>query len=172
MKNLVRAIAAASALMLVPAAGNATAFTLSGLMDPFQALTNSANSGNGSGQISGTYDDVTNLLSYNISWANLSGTVTNMHFHFPPPGSSGGVSLGIPGPWASPEIGTNIALDGAQETDLLAGNWYVNIHTAQFGGGEIRGQVTAEAVPVPATLGLLGLSIAGLGVIARRRKSA
>ena len=82
------------------------------------------------------------------------------------------MSLGIPGPWASPEIGTNIALDGAQETDLLAGNWYVNIHTAQFGGGEIRGQVTAEAVPVPATLGLLGLSIAGLGVIARRRKSA
>jgi hypothetical protein len=33
-------------------------------------------------------------------------------------------------------------LTEAQAADLLAGRWYVNIHTAANPGGEIRGQVT------------------------------
>jgi len=33
-------------------------------------------------------------------------------------------------------------LTPAQAADLLAGRWYVNIHTARYPGGEIRAQVT------------------------------
>jgi hypothetical protein len=33
-------------------------------------------------------------------------------------------------------------LTDAQAADLMAGRWYVNVHTAANGGGEIRGQVT------------------------------
>jgi hypothetical protein len=33
-------------------------------------------------------------------------------------------------------------IDDTQETDLLAGQWYINIHTALNASGEIRGQVT------------------------------
>jgi len=29
-----------------------------------------------------------------------------------------------------------------QLADLLAGKWYVNLHTANFPAGEVRGQVT------------------------------
>ena len=41
----------------------------------------------------------------------------------------------------SPAKGTATLTD-AQAADLMAGNWYVNVHTAEHRGGEIRGQVT------------------------------
>ena len=41
----------------------------------------------------------------------------------------------------SPFEGT-ATLTEAQAADLLAGRWYVNIHTASYPGGELRGQVT------------------------------
>ena len=33
-------------------------------------------------------------------------------------------------------------LTDAQADELLAGKWYVNVHTAANKGGEVRGQVT------------------------------
>ena len=48
-----------------------------------------------------------------------------------------GVGGTVSGKWDSPE--GNMTTLTAQLTNLLAGNAYVNFHTAQFGGGEIRG---------------------------------
>ena len=151
---------------------NAAVYTLSGGMDPLQAGTNGGfggGTGNGEGTIAGNYDDVTNLLNYSIDWMNLTAAVTNMHFHVGEVGVSGGVDLGIPGPWSSPEMGTGVALTGPQEANLLAGNWYVNVHTANFGGGEIRGQVIVNAVPLPAAAWLFGSALLGLGIVKRKK---
>ena len=113
---------------------NATVYVLSGDMDVFQALTNPGNVGNGTGTIAGDYDDVTNSLNYTITWMDLTSDVNNMHFHVAPVGVSGPVDLGIPSPWSSPQVGSATLTD-TQETNLLSGNWYVNVHTLDFGGG-------------------------------------
>ncbi len=174
----IRIILSTAALALAITSSNATMYTLSGSMDALQAGTNGgfgsfdagvAGAGNGTGTIMGTYDDVTNLISYTLTWKDLTSAVTNAHFHRGAPGVGGGVDLGIPAPWTSPYSQSDVAVTDAGETNLLAGNWYVNIHTTNFRGGEIRGQVKVDRVPdsgATAVLGLLSL----LGLVGLRRK--
>ena len=78
-----------------------------------------------------------------------------------------GVGGTISGKWDLTE-GNNTTF-AAQLPNILAGTSYINFHTTQFGGGEIRGQILA--VPEPETYALI---LAGLGAIssaARRRKA-
>jgi hypothetical protein len=53
----------------------------------------------------------------------------------------------------------------AQIPNILAGRSYINFHTTQFGGGEIRGAITA--VPDPSTILLV---IEGLGMVVRAKR--
>lgn len=112
--------------------------------------------------------DVSKELNYTITWQDLTSAVTNMHFHLGAPGTSGGVELGIAGPWSSPQSGS-ATLNATQEANLLGGLWYVNVHTSNFTGGEIRGQVNISAVPEPAAVAFCSLAFVGLAL--RRRKT-
>jgi hypothetical protein len=76
-----------------------------------------------------------------------------------------GVGGVFTGTWNSPE-GNNTTL-AAQLANILAGRSYINFHTTQNPGGEIRGAI--QVVPEPVTLIMLGTGLAGLGVILRRR---
>jgi hypothetical protein len=51
---------------------------------------------------------------------------------------------------------------------LAADEAYLNIHTTNFGGGEILGFLTP--VPLPGTLPLFATGLVGLGLLGWRRK--
>lgn len=98
------------------------------------------NNSSATGTFTGTYDKTTKVLNYTITYSDI--TPTAMHFHKGEPGENGGVEIGIgSAPYTSPVNGSTPALTAEQEADLLAGLWYVNVHSDQFPGGEIRGQV-------------------------------
>jgi hypothetical protein len=101
--------------------------------------------GTGTGVGAMTFDTVTNDLNWNVSWSGLSSAATVAHFHGPAlPNQNAGVQVGIDVP--SPAISSAV-LDPAQAADLLAGLWYINIHSASFPAGEIRGQVEVVSAP-------------------------
>ena len=88
------------------------------------------------------YDAANKKLTWKVTYSGLSGPATAAHFHGPAePGKNAGVAVAIPNAASSPAEGSATLTD-AQAADLLAGKYYVNIHTAANPGGEIRGQVT------------------------------
>lgn len=99
------------------------------------------------GSINVTYNKNTKELSYTASWTGLSGVVTDMHFHGPAiAGVSAGVLIAVTGfpAAASGNVSGTFTVPNTGvvlESDLLAGKWYFNIHTAANPTGEIRGQI-------------------------------
>ena len=86
----------------------------------------------------------TNELSWTVTYTGLSGLATGAHFHGPAmAGENAGVVMPMTGSLTSPIRGT-ASLTAAQAADLMAGKWYVNLHTAANPNGEIRGQFPAR----------------------------
>jgi len=67
--------------------------------------------------------------------------------------------------------GTPTSAMAALVDAINANEAYVNIHTSQYPNGEIRGFPVTAPIPEPATWGMLGVGLAGLAVMSRRRPS-
>lgn len=88
------------------------------------------------------YDSATHTLSWTVTYGGLTGPAIMAHFHGPAaPGANAPVvvPIGAAG-MSSPATGSKVLTD-AQAADLMAGKYYVNVHTDKNKGGEIRGQV-------------------------------
>ncbi len=112
----------------------------------------------GTGSGSGTVTLSNNVLVVDVAYSGLSGTRNNSHFHAPAPrgqntnvvynlaaldsATGQGVSAGtikgtvplVNGQYAGKTIAQQIQ-------DIRNGQWYLNVHSTTFPGGEIRGQV-------------------------------
>ena len=105
------------------------------------------------GTFSLSYNKSSNVLSYTINYTGI--TPTAMHFHKGEVGVAGDVAAAIEGPYTSGMTGM-VTLTEAQEADLLAEKWYLNIHTDEFPAGEIRGQAVMENKVVFSNIHLSG----------------
>jgi hypothetical protein len=107
------------------------------------------------------------LITFSLNFSDLSSTLTVAHLHFAPTKVAGGVMIFLCGGGGQPDCpaategtitGTITAanvtgpttqgidvgdLDSALEA-VRTGLSYVNMHTTNFAGGEIRGQVRRE----------------------------
>ncbi|HVK02572.1 MAG TPA: CHRD domain-containing protein [Armatimonadaceae bacterium] len=77
-----------------------------------------------------------------------------------------GVGGTISGKWDAPE-GNNTTLT-AQISNILNGRAYINFHTAQFGGGEVRGAIQVVPEPGAVATGIVMAGALGLGLVRGR----
>jgi len=141
LRSTVAGVGLAALLSFAPAAF-AEVQNYTATLNP-QAEVPPNNSG-GSGTLGATYDTATRKLTYSVTYDKLSGPATAAHFHGP---AAAGANAGVVVPAADASkspIKGEATLTPAQATDLQAGKWYFNIHTAANKGGEIRGQVTKK----------------------------
>lgn len=98
----------------------------------------------GTGTFKGTFNEETGEFTFEMEYSGLTGPPSMMHFHGPAdPGADAGVKIPIEGFTAAADgsVSGTVTVEEADRADLLAGKWYVNIHTEAYGAGEIRGQV-------------------------------
>lgn len=134
------------------------------------ALTSTGAGGEVAGGI--VFDTDTSTLHLAVGYgsaagfSNLTGPATGMHIHGPAgAGTNAGVLVDL-GPYSFPAVNPadggvivgNIAWPTNQTAALLAGDTYLNVHTAAYPDGEIRGQLIpvneapVVVCPAPETL--------------------
>lgn len=138
----------------------------------------------GGGVLTASLDDVSGAFELYVLFGGLTGPAAAAHIHGPGlPGVAAGVlvDLGAPITIAPGTFSYHLAMVlGAPAIAMLTDGGsagvgtpvpaYVNIHTAKNPGGEIRGQlsVTAAPVPVPPAVWLMGTALLGLVQVRRR----
>ncbi len=125
--------------------------------------------GTGSGALA--LDTETGVVSYEITFTGLGSPENAAHVHGPAEACAGaGILYGLPP--GSPKVGISPALTAEEQADMRAGRHYVNIHSDNFSGGEIRGQIF-EADPIPTIsewgLAAMTLLVLGAGTIVLKR---
>ncbi len=129
-------------VLLVTFAGAASAATTHYIARLDASKEVPRNDSTGTGTLEATYDPRTKEFSYTLTFDGLTGPATAAHLHGPAlHGRNAGViaPIGDKDP-VSPVSGT-LTLTDDQFKDLKASRIYVNVHTADNPGGEIRGQV-------------------------------
>jgi hypothetical protein len=173
-----------------PATGTVLGPGMDGPSEPTSSL--------GTGFGTALYDDVAHTLALSASFSGLAGNTTASHIHAsttnPFQGNTGvatttpsfaGFPLGVTSgsfsntldltqssswnpAYVTANGGTTAGAEAAFTAALFANKTYWNIHSTVNQGGDIRGFLTL--VPEPATTSLIGMAIAAIGCITRRRR--
>lgn len=135
----------------------------------------------GTASVTGTYDTATSMITISVSYSGLSSGLAAAHLHAGAAGSNGPVIVNL-APTTGATSGTisgTFPVMATDEAGLIAGDVYINLHTPNNPGGELRGQLALTVVPdeveVIPTMGQWGLMALGLlvmifGVVSIRQR--
>lgn len=104
------------------------------------------------------YDVGTNKFDLMVSITGMTNTATGSHIHEAAAGAAGGVVTSLGGEAVYTRSGSTLTATfrdvthGGDKVKLLQGGAYYNIHSAQFPGGEVRGQLIPRPVRLVAHL--------------------
>ncbi|MGH7015154.1 MAG: CHRD domain-containing protein [Stellaceae bacterium] len=138
-----RIVLALAALACVAWAGTATAAPVKFKVQLTAAAETPPSGTMGKGVANLTWNASTRVLTWHVTYSGLSSAATMAHFHHGAAGQSGPVVIWITkkgSPVKSPIVG-KATLTPEQAQQLAAGDWYINVHSTDHPGGEIRGQV-------------------------------
>lgn len=105
------------------------------------AAADHATSSHGKGTFTATLTG--NKLSWHLAFSGLTGAATAAHIHLGKAGVSGNVLVPLCTPCKATSMGT-VKLNAMQLRDVKSLATYVNVHTAKYANGEIRGQVAVH----------------------------
>ncbi len=179
MKKHVLALAAAAALGGAPMAAHALVYQFTAHLSGMHEVP--PNMAPGDGLATLFYDSDEDTFDFSLAAFDLTGTAMMYHIHGPAGmDANAPVIVDLSGPGFLQLVGANSLLIGGNDIDtpnatffdhLMAGMTYVNIHTAMYPAGELRGQLLPVAViPEPATYALWLAGIAAVGSVVRRRR--
>jgi hypothetical protein len=104
------------------------------------------------------FDVAANTFDLFVSITGMANTATASHIHEGAAGANGGAVTTLGGESAYSRSGGNLTANfrgvthGGDRLRLLQGGAYFNIHSAQFSGGEIRGQLIPRPIRLVAKL--------------------
>ena len=109
-------------------------------LSPSQEVPPVASTATGSAEVQ--FNANTTKVTWKVTYNGLTGPATAGHIHGPAPvGANAGVVIPFAGNLNAQPVMGEMTVTPAQYADMAAGLYYVNIHTARFPGGEIRGQL-------------------------------
>jgi hypothetical protein len=130
----------------VPTSTSSTTSTLVATLSGAQETPPNGSLATGTG--AATVDTATKVLGAAVTTTGIAGTAA--HIHLGAPGVSGPILFPLTQTPAGSGIwSTRITLSDAQLNQLMAGNYYFNVHSTAFPNGEIRGQIVAQQTPQP-----------------------
>ena len=191
-------LALAAALIVLAPAAHAAPMTFTAILSAANEVPPPVVVSSGTGLATIVLDPTAQTLQVNATFSGLTSNTVAAHIHCCAPlGTNAGVATTLPafpgfplgvtsGTYSSavfdltqPLIynpafvtlqgGTIAGAEAALIAGIIGGQTYFNIHTVNFGGGEIRGQLAP--IPLPAALPLFAAGLGMVAYLARRKKT-